>query len=83
MYSKKLVGWYIILLIEIMGIVFEGLFICCEVVEKIGFFNKDFFIFCDDIDYCFCIIWVGYKIFYIFDVLMDKEKFFFNDIWNE
>ena len=66
-----------------MGTAFEGPFIRREVVEKIGLPNKDLFIFCDDTDYCLRTIRAGYKILYIPDALMDKEKFFSNDTWNE
>ena len=66
-----------------MGTAFEGPFIRREVVEKIGLPNKDLFIFCDDTDYCLRTIRAGYKILYIPDALMDKEKFFSNDTWKE
>ena len=83
MYSKKLAGRHITSPTEIMGTAFEGPFIRREVVEKIGLPNKDLFIFCDDTDYCLRTIRAGYKILYIPDALMDKEKFFSNDTWNE
>ena len=83
MYSKKLAGRHITSPTEITGTAFEGPFIRREVVEKIGLPNKDLFIFCDDTDYCLRTIRAGYKILYIPDALMDKEKFFSNDTWNE
>ncbi len=83
MYSKKLAGRHITSPTEITGTAFEGPFIRREVVEKIGLPNKGLFIFCDDTDYCLRTIRAGYKILYIPDALMDKEKFFSNDTWNE
>lgn len=83
MYKKKLKKQVINKPIEILGTAFEGLFIRKETVEKIGLPNKDLFIFCDDTDYCLRAVLAGYKILYIPSALMDKEKFFSNDTWNE
>lgn len=83
MYKKKLKKQVINKPVEILGTAFEGLFIRKEAVEKIGLPNKDLFIFCDDTDYCLRAVLAGYKIFYIPSALMDKEKFFSNDTWNE
>lgn len=83
MYKKKLKKQVINKPIEILGTAFEGLFIRKEAVEKIGLPNKDLFIFCDDTDYCLRAVLAGYKILYIPSALMDKEKFFSNDTWNE
>lgn len=68
---------------EICGTAFEGPFIRREVADKIGLPQKDLFIFCDDTDYCIRTVSAGYKILYIPDALMDKEKFFTNDTWAE
>lgn len=83
MYKKKLKKQVINKPVEILGTAFEGLFIRKEAVEKIGLPNKDLFIFCDDTDYCLRAVLAGYKILYIPSALMDKEKFFSNDTWNE
>lgn len=83
MYRKKLKKQVINKPVEILGTAFEGLFIRKETVEKIGLPNKDLFIFCDDTDYCLRAVLAGYKILYIPSALMDKEKFFSNDTWNE
>lgn len=83
MYKKKLKKQVINKPVEILGTAFEGLFIRKETVEKIGLPNKDLFIFCDDTDYCLRAVLAGYKILYIPSALMDKEKFFSNDTWNE
>lgn len=68
---------------EIAGTAFEGPFIRRTVVDEIGLPNKDLFIFCDDTDYCIRTRRAGYKIVYIPEALMDKEKFFSNDTWAE
>ena len=68
---------------EICGTAFEGPFIRREVVDKIGLPTKELFIFCDDTDYCIRTIQAGYKIMYIPEALMDKEKFFSGDSWKE
>lgn len=83
MYKKKLKKQVINKPVEILGTAFEGLFIRKETVEKIGLPNKDLFIFCDDTDYCLRAVLAGYKILYTPSALMDKEKFFSNDTWNE
>ena len=83
MYKKKLKKQVINKPVEILGTAFEGLFIRKETVEKIGLPNKDLFIFCDDTDYCLRAVLAGYKSLYIPSALMDKEKFFSNDTWNE
>lgn len=67
----------------IAGTAFEGLFICRDVVKEIGLPNKELFIFCDDTDYCLRTINAGFRIQYIPEALMDKEKFFSNDSWAE
>ena len=69
--------------VEIQGAAFEGPFIRREVVEKIGYPNKELFIFCDDTDYCLRTVQAGFKILYVPTALMDKEKFFSNDSWSE
>ncbi|MGM9843392.1 MAG: glycosyltransferase family 2 protein [Muribaculaceae bacterium] len=69
--------------IFIAGTAFEGPFIRREVVEKIGLPTRDLFIFCDDTDYCIRTLQAGYKILYVPDALMDKQKFFSNDDWAE
>lgn len=67
----------------ISGAAFEGLCIHFAVVEEAGLPNRDFFIFCDDTDYCLRARLAGMRIIYVPDALMDKEKFFSNDSWGE
>lgn len=83
MYQQKLKKQVINTPVEICGTAFEGLFIRREAVEQIGLPNKELFIFCDDTDYCLRAVLAGYKILYIPSALMDKEKFFSNDTWEE
>jgi GT2 family glycosyltransferase len=67
---------------DIAGTDFEGPFISREVVEKIGLPNKDFFIFCDDTDYCLRAYLGGFKLKYVPTAILDKHKFFTNDSWS-
>lgn len=83
MYAKRLDNPKVNAPIEIKGTAFEGPFIRREVVKKIGLPNKDLFIFCDDTDYCIRAVQAGFKIIYVPDALMDKQKFFSNDTWAE
>jgi GT2 family glycosyltransferase len=83
MYAKRLINEKVNTPTEIKGTAFEGPFIRREVVEKIGLPNKDLFIFCDDTDYCLRAVLAGFKIVYIPNALMDKEKFFSNDTWEQ
>ncbi len=69
--------------VEISGTAFEGLFVRREVVERIGLPNRELFIFCDDTDYCLRAVSAGFRILYVPDALMDKEKFFSADSWGE
>lgn len=66
---------------DIVGCDFEGPFISRQVVERIGFPNKDLFIFCDDTDYCLRAHLAGFRLIYVPNALMDKHKFFSNDSW--
>lgn len=68
---------------EIMGMVFEGPLIRREVVEKIGYPNKELFIFYDDTDYSYRAVLAGYKVVYVPDALLRKELFFTHDTWKE
>lgn len=83
MYTGKLSKQQVTAPTEIQGAAFEGPFIRREVVGKIGYPNKDLFIFCDDTDYCLRTVQAGYKIIYVPSALMDKEKFFSDDSWSE
>lgn len=83
LYTGKLAGRTIDEPVEICGTAFEGPFIRREVVARIGLPAKDLFIFCDDTDYCIRTVQAGYKILYVPSALMDKEKFFSNDSWEE
>ena len=81
MYAQRLVNEQVNTPTDIKGTAFEGPFIRREVIEKIGLPNKDLFIFCDDTDYCLRAILAGFRIVYVPNALMDKEKFFSNDTW--
>lgn len=83
MYQKRLKKQQVDRPTEICGTAFEGLCIRREAVEAIGLPNKDLFIFCDDTDYCLRAVLAGYKILYIPSALMDKQKFFSDDNWEE
>ena len=83
MYAKRLVNEQVNTPTNIKGTAFEGPFISREVVEKIGLPNKDLFIFCDDTDYCLRAVLEGFRIVYVPNALMDKEKFFSNDTWEQ
>ncbi len=67
----------------VKGTAFEGPFISRKVVSSIGLPNRELFIFCDDTDYCLRATLAGFKILYVPEALMDKEKFFNNDSWSE
>ena len=67
--------------IDIEGMVFEGPLISRKVVEKIGFPNKDLFIFYDDTDYSLRAVKAGFRVVYVPNAIMEKEKFFSNDTW--
>ena len=69
--------------LEIQGAAFEGLLISRHLVEKIGYPNKDLFIFYDDTDYCLRAVRAGFKIIYAPDALLDKQKFFDQATWAE
>lgn len=68
---------------EIAGAAFEGLFISRKVVETIGYPNPDLFIFYDDTDYCIRAYRAGFRLLYVPDALMDKQKFFAGNTWIE
>lgn len=68
---------------EIQGMVFEGPLIKRAVVERIGFPNKDLFIFYDDTDYSYRAVLAGFKVLYVPEARMQKELFFSNDTWKE
>ena len=69
--------------LDIEGMVFEGPLISRKVVESIGFPNKDLFIFYDDTDYSLRTVKAGFRVVYVPDAVMQKEKFFSNDTWAE
>ena len=83
LYTGKLSKMQVNAPMTICGTAFEGPFIRRKVVDKIGLPNKELFIFCDDTDYCIRTVQAGYKIMYIPEALMDKEKFFSTDSWAE
>lgn len=69
--------------VDIEGMVFEGPLIRREVVGSIGFPNKDLFIFYDDTDYSLRAVKAGFRVVYVPDAIMQKEKFFSEDTWAE
>lgn len=83
MYQQKLKKQVVNGPVDICGTAFEGLCISRKAVAKIGLPNKELFIFCDDTDYCLRAVLAGFRILYIPSALMDKEKFFSNDSWEE
>ena len=83
MYAQRLVNEKVNTPTDIKGTAFEGPFIRREVVESIGLPNKELFIFCDDTDYCLRTVLAGFRIVYVPQALMDKQKFFSNDTWTE
>lgn len=83
MYQQKLKKQVINGPVDICGTAFEGLCISRKTVAEIGLPNKELFIFCDDTDYCLRAVLAGFRILYIPSALMDKEKFFSNDSWEE
>lgn len=83
MYKGRLSKMHVTKPVEVSGTAFEGPLIRREVVEKVGFPNKELFIFCDDTDYCLRSVHAGYKILYVPEALMDKQLFFSNDTWAE
>lgn len=83
MYARKLRNEEVNTPVDIKGTAFEGPFIRREVVERIGLPNKDLFIFCDDTDYCLRAVQAGFRIIYVPQALMDKQKFFSDDDWSE
>lgn len=83
MYQQKLKKQVVNGPVDICGTAFEGLCISRKAVAEIGLPNKELFIFCDDTDYCLRAVLAGSRILYIPSALMDKEKFFSNDNWEE
>ena len=83
MYQKQLKGQPVDAPPDIRGTAFEGLCISKECVAEIGLPNRDFFIFCDDTDYCIRAVLARYRIRYIPDALMDKQRFFTQCSWSE
>ena len=83
MYQQKLKKQVVNAPTQIAGTAFEGPFIRREVVERIGLPKKDFFIFCDDTDYCLRTVQAGFRLLYVPTALMDKQRFFSNDSWGE
>lgn len=83
MYQQKLKKQVVNGPVDICGTAFEGLCISRKAVAEIGLPNNELFIFCDDTDYCLRAVLAGFRILYIPSALMDKEKFFSNDSWEE
>lgn len=60
---------------RIMGMSFEGPLIRREVVDKIGFPNKDLFILFDDTEYSYRTIVNGFDVLLVPLAILDKENF--------
>ncbi|MDE6716297.1 MAG: glycosyltransferase family 2 protein [Muribaculaceae bacterium] len=69
--------------VEIEGMVFEGPLIKRELIKAIGYPNKDLFIFYDDTDYSYRAALAGYKVMYVPDAILEKERFFVKDTWQQ
>lgn len=63
--------------ISIEGMVFEGPLIKASVIDKIGYPNKDLFIFFDDFDYSYRTVLANFKVLYVPNACLDKELFFY------
>lgn len=61
--------------IEIEGMSFEGPLIKNEVVARIGYPEKELFLFYDDTDYSYRAVSEGYKVLYVSDGVLDKAYF--------
>lgn len=61
--------------IEIKGMSFEGPLIKREVVAKIGYPEKELFLFYDDTDYSYRAVSEGYKVLYVPGAVLDKACF--------
>lgn len=59
--------------IDIEGMAFEGPLISRKTIQKIGFPNKDLFIFWDDTDYAYRTIMAGLKVKYVPGAILQKE----------
>lgn len=59
--------------IDIEGMAFEGPLISKKTIQKIGFPNKDLFIFWDDTDYAYRTILANLKVKYIPSAILNKE----------
>lgn len=67
----------------IVGTAFEGPFFRSDVPLKIGYPQKELFIFCDDTDYCLRAHLAGFRLLYVPEARMEKELFFSQDSWAE
>lgn len=70
-------------LVKIEGMAFEGPLISRSVVEKIGFPNKDLFIFFDDSDYSYRATIAGFDVMYCKEAILNKELFPFQALGKE
>lgn len=81
LHRKKLTGKEEGDSIFIQGMTFEGPLVRRDVIEKIGFPNKDLFIFYDDTDYAFRACCASYRVQYVPDAIMEKEPFPAKESW--
>ncbi|MDO5650622.1 MAG: glycosyltransferase family 2 protein [Moraxella sp.] len=59
--------------VAVMNIPFEGLMVCREVIEQVGYPNPDYFISGDDVDYALRIRQAGYAIMAIRDAVLVRQ----------
>lgn len=63
---------------DIVGMAFEGPLIKKEVIDKIGYPQKEFFILFDDTEYSYRAVHAGYRVLYVPLAILDKHDFFKN-----
>jgi GT2 family glycosyltransferase len=72
-------------IIQIEGATFEGMFVPINIISKVGFPNKFYFIFADDTDYCIRLLKNNYKIYLVKSAIMNRQlnlienTYFFKD----
>lgn len=62
-------------LVQIEGMAFEGPLISRSVVDRIGYPNRDLFIFFDDSDYSYRAVLAGFYVMYCKNAILNKELF--------
>ena len=83
LHSQSLKGEIVLEPVTIEGMVFEGPLIKRALIDAIGFPNKELFIFYDDTDYSYRAVQAGFKVLYVPDAILEKERFFASDSWKD